>query len=697
MITTKTVFIEELSVRTLLLIVLLWLWNWLKEGRSLLQVYYFRASGFGAACGRYLRRFVPMKVLEADYSWVDIRNPDDEVSYFRVVTLDALLLWRNIRVREIEGNQFLVRLSRVFDYERMLTYISKSVDQEIRSALFQINVVDWFQRLGRIRDTDSPVYYARRLRWSKYIEEYAADRGIGMRWYRSRAPWLKTCLGYGRLLFNAATHCQETAGASEKSEAGTKGVGCTFSGSKNDKIGCFAEVVVPYTGRELVFDPMKHSDVFWLPYNVYATHGVLIYSPRRNGRMPFRRVSMKQLAPDFDAKDVWSPWSDWRTLRLWCRLQLWLIGQWLVSLARHPRHASWLVNTLSAFVLKYAYWYGFFRKFGVRLHVSHGDWYTERVAADQALADLGGLSVSYQKSYEVFPSTYRASAVDVHFAFALSGVDSEVRSCSKISQFVIAGYIHDHAFDHARFSATQLRTKLQHSGAAFIICFFDEDSVDDKRTNMSHEHAGENYRYVLTKVLVDPTLGLIVKPKKPATLRRRLGHLSALLDKVLATGRCFLFDEGGQRASSVLPCEACQAADLAIGLLLGGTAAMESALAGTPTLLIDRERLPNHPLYKLGEGRVVFHDWDSLWKALSAYRRDPGSVAGFGNWSVMLDELDSFRDGRAAERMGTYIGWLAEGLGKGLSREETMELARQRYVGLWGNDKVIRLKDSYDR
>jgi hypothetical protein len=396
---------------------------------------------------------------------------------------------------------------------------------------------------------------------------------------------------------------------------------------------------------------------------------------------------MKQLAPDFDEKSVWFPWTDWETLRLWWRLEFWMIGQWLLSLARHPRHPFWLFRKLSAFVLKYAYWHGFFRKFGVRLHVSHGDWHTERAAADQALADLGGLSVSYQKSYEPFASTFRASAVDVHFGFALSSADSELRSYSKISQFVVAGYIHDHSFLHVRRSASQVRSKLQRAGAEFIICFLDEGSGDDKKHTISHEHAGENYEYILSKVLVDPTLGLVLKPKKPSTLRRRLGHLSDHLDKVLATGRCFLFEEG----------EACQAADVSIGLLFGGTAAVESALGATPTLLIDRERLIGHPLYELGKDRVVFDDWDSLWQALSDYRRDPAAVAGFGNWSSMLDELDSFRDGRAAERMGSYIGWLAEGISKGLSREETMEMARQRYVEVWGNDKVIQLKDSHDR
>jgi len=696
MVFTKTIFVENLSIRLLLVVVLSWLWSYVREGCSRLRIYYFTASGCSTACGRYLSRLAPVEVKEADYSWTEVRNSDDEFCHSRVLSHDAICLWRSARVREIEGNAFLMRLSRRLNGNRLLLYVAKCVDEEVRWRLFQINVVEWLRRRDRIGEKDPVIYYAGLSCWSEYLEAYAAQHGMSVRWYRSLPSWVKAWRAFVRLLWERTFLILKALAARLKPKLDAGGVRGPVRPNENGTLQYFPEVAVQYTGRELAFDPMRHSDVFWLPYSLYATNGILIYSPRRNGRMPFRRVSMKYLAPDFDERDVWSPWSDWETLRLWWRLELWMIGQWLLSLARHRRHSFWLLKKLSAFVLKYAYWHGFFRKFGVRLHVSHGDWYAERVAADQALADLGGLSVSYQKSYEPFASIYRASAVDVHFGFAVGSTDSELRSYSKISQFVVAGYIHDHAFDHVRPSASKVRSKLQRAGAEFIICFFDESSVDDKKQNISHEHAGENYRNILTKVLGDPTVGLILKPKKPATLRRRLSHLSALLDEVLTTGRCFLFDEG-QTASSVLPCEASQAADVAIGLLFGGTAAVESALAGTPTLLIDRERLIDHPLYELGKGRVVFQDWDDLWRALNAYRRDPASAAQLGSWSPMLEELDSFRDGRAAERMGTYIGWLAEGIGKGLSREEAMELARQRYVAIWGDDKVVQLQDSYDR
>jgi hypothetical protein len=187
-------------------------------------------------------------------------------------------------------------------------------------------------------------------------------------------------------------------------------------------------------------------------------------------------------------------------------------------------------------------------------------------------------------------------------------------------------------------------------------------------------------------------LGLVFKPKKAANLRMRLGPVAGLLDEALATGRCYIYEEGGTVATEALPCEASAAADVTIGILSASTAALECALSGTPTLLIDREAVTYHPLYALEDGRVVFKSWDSLWSALSHFRRDPASLPRFGDWSPTLSTLDSFRDGRAAERMGQYIHWLCQGLAQGMTRDRAMEHARSKYVASWGEDKVADLR-----
>ena len=86
---------------------------------------------------------------------------------------------------------------------------------------------------------------------------------------------------------------------------------------------------------------------------------------------------------------------------------------------------------------------------------------------------------------------------------------------------------------------------------------------------------------------------------------------------------------------------------------------------------------------------MVFRGWPELWRTLCAWRVDRSVQPGFGDWSGWLDWYDPFRDGRAAERIGTYIGWLTQALGRGASREEAMAEARQRYTVQWGSNAVV--------
>lgn len=55
----------------------------------------------------------------------------------------------------------------------------------------------------------------------------------------------------------------------------------------------------------------------------------------------------------------------------------------------------------------------------------------------------------------------------------------------------------------------------------------------------------------------------------------------------------------------------------------------------------------------------------------------------------MLDELDPFRDGQAAQRMGNYLEWVSEGLKAKLPRETVLANAAERYAKIWGQDKVL--------
>lgn len=360
----------------------------------------------------------------------------------------------------------------------------------------------------------------------------------------------------------------------------------------------------------------------------------------------------------------------------------------------NPVESKWLQEQIADYHMLRSHWTSLFAAYDVKVFVT---WYknvAEHCAIADALQSLGGITTVYQRSYEAPPTVILTTNADVLFGFSQSGSDVERAANSTIQYHVTTGYLGDHRFPLLSSKARDLRSRLKEHGAKHILAYFDENSADDARWIHGHHFTRENYAFLLEKVLTEPWLGLVIKPKAPRTLRRRLGPIDKLLTEAEATGRCFLYDEGSMQGQGwEPPASAAMAADVAIhGFLHAGTAGMEAALAGVPTLMLDREGWPRSPLYRLGMGRVVFTDWESLWEACQSHWSTFGGVPGLGDWSPMLDELDPFRDGRAAERMGEYILWLKEGLQDGLDREVVMANAAERYCKQWGQDKISEVK-----
>ena len=88
---------------------------------------------------------------------------------------------------------------------------------------------------------------------------------------------------------------------------------------------------------------------------------------------------------------------------------------------------------------------------------------------------------------------------------------------------------------------------------------------------------------------------------------------------------------------------------------------------------------------------MIFKNWLDAIDALMEHFKAPQGIPGFGDWSEIIGEFDPFRDGKAANRIGTYLHWLIQGYEKGLNRDVIMADAAQRYSKNWGNDKVISI------
>jgi len=347
-------------------------------------------------------------------------------------------------------------------------------------------------------------------------------------------------------------------------------------------------------------------------------------------------------------------------------------------------------SNLNRYLSDKSYWYSFFNYHNIKIHLTWYDNNADHMAIADAIKDYGGIAAMWQTSFYGFKNYECKTNTDVMFLFSKFDSDINISAGSNNKYNIITGLSSNDSTPLLEVEAQKIRNKLMSFGAKKIVCVMDENSGDDPRWHTGHELQRENYSYILEKVLEVPWLGVVFKPKKSKTLRRRLGPVDAILNAAKKTGRCIVLEASGKHVSNVPAILAGLVADVSIhGHLCAGTAALECALSGKPTLLVDREGSPSSKLNELPKNKVVFNNWIDTIDSLMDYFKTNNINTEFGDWTQIIDEFDPFKDNKASFRMSSYLHCLLDGLQNGLDRELIMVNAAQKYAERWGHDKVI--------
>ena len=560
--------------------------------------------------------------------------------------------------------------------------------------LIQVSLFKTKEEFGA---TSVPVMFLEPRPWFKAIVRYASDFGVAIvpirgapnvaATLRRRTPSVAVSLvrairyPRARKYFIASIRRKILSGrTSDNPHPGTETI-------RNNSPT--ARVAVPYYGHLHLDNPERHSDLFFWQQSSLPGRDVLVNFASPN--VPLDQDKLAQLQHHGIGVAVLHPGA---TTIL--EMPVFPGRPSAIPSRRAERltkgqgaEGTWLRQQIAAYEGMRDYWSKFFAHHKVKVFTTWWKNDSTHCAVGDALQDVGGVMAIYQRSFEELPTAQLTVDSDIVFGFSPEVAKVESGSNSTIRYHVATGFLGDHRFALLRSKAEIMRASLRAKGASRIMAFTDESTRDDPRWELGHEFARAEYLFLLEKVLAEPWFGLLIKPKMPRTLRQRLGPVADVLDRAVSTGRCHVYQEESVSQSSQPPCEAALAADVAVhGHLVAGAAAVEMALAGTPTLMLDREGWPSSPLYRLGVGKVIFNDFETLWEACREHWSSSNGIPGFGDWSSLMVELDPFRDGRAAERMGTYIHWLLEGFRAGLDRETVMADAAERYCAIWGRDKI---------
>jgi hypothetical protein len=270
-----------------------------------------------------------------------------------------------------------------------------------------------------------------------------------------------------------------------------------------------------------------------------------------------------------------------------------------------------------------------------------------------AAAELGATTISYQYANPPFSSPALMTTADVMVTFAPSFDSLWTRSAPRAiapGRFESDGYVFDASFALLTDRARQHEAQLRERGARFIVGYLDESVQDGKYGLIDRDDHRSEVMALMRMLASEPDTGLIVKTQFQRNTPSALYGETDEFATARATGRYLELVRGATR-NTVFPAEAALASDLVIGHLVGGTAALESALAGTRTVLIDpyNVRSRHDALYR--RANILFPSLALALDAVVRYRRGDAAMRDLGDWSAILPAFDPYRDGRSGHRM----------------------------------------------
>jgi len=438
----------------------------------------------------------------------------------------------------------------------------------------------------------------------------------------------------------------------------------------------------------------KRSDIVWFPKSGINAERLLVYfdtnglavknrfvcSPKERmteclNKLGMRWIFIPQGIISANRKNVWV--SEFKHL-----------PKWFTDLSDNTKDATgeWIINTGKKLLRRVFFWKEFFEKFNIKILFLPEECDITNLAQGIAFDMIGGKSgvtVGKQRSDfgDPLKTLARCHTKDIIFTWNNRSTDYFKPEYNKVKVQVIAGHPNDCNFSNYNAELQGIKKQFVQNGARFIIGLFDSGHNIGGYCNFKTIEMESLYSAVLNWVLEDKSVGLVIKSKKPYIIKM-LPKILELLSKAESAGRCF------RLSYEQLPSTVSQIADMAIGAGVS-SALTEAVIAGCRGVHYHKEFPRRHEYYKWGYEKLVFTNLERMINAIKKYKENPASNPDLGDWAPYLDSLDPFRDGRAGERMGTYLRWCLEGFDAGLSKDEVIKQANEKYAAQWGSDKVI--------
>lgn len=573
--------------------------------------------------------------------------------------------------------------SSLFDYlddklnpikDDLRLYVKRQIALDIYENLLFVNVTHWFEtsRESKLCGKNINMLIEKNSYWIYLVLDYAKSKNAKFKTFRRIN--LKKNKGahfvyHLTKLFVELVLSLVAIGESNK-PSGTSKIGVSYYVFQN-----FTE-----------FFDLRNYYLFWFCKSGIAPEKILIYNPEAESEINDEEITNIRKAKfniTFCTKFIMRKSKAGVYLQLCTFKTMPLLVQYLRQIAKMYWYAESKLmkeklKLLSLLFVQLPYWEDFFRRNNIKIKFRFHDLFSLREIA----AKLSGVTtLSYHYSSHSDTSILHQEICDVFFIWGKKYEKCLSSKYSTTKNLIQTGYVFDYTFDNLRSKAKALRDSFKMSGTLYTIGILDENL-----NSVSGRSMLNCYKAILEYGVMHPDIEILIKPKRETAV----GYLKSSVETAELVS---ILDEQGRIKfldSNKYPVELGHASDIVIGMIPDSTAGLECALAGIPMVIYDcTYSKGSHPYYAWGYNKIIFDDTKQLFKCLDANKTALSPLPGFADWSQILDEVDSFRDGKANQRVGFYLNTLLLNMDNGLTKEEAIAAANKIYSRKYGSDKVI--------
>ena len=217
--------------------------------------------------------------------------------------------------------------------------------------------------------------------------------------------------------------------------------------------------------------------------------------------------------------------------------------------------------------------------------------------------------------------------------------------------FYDTGYLFDSSFNLLANRAQKVRRLLNAQKSNFVITYFDESVQDNNKYGI----IGKNDHYrelapLMELVISEENIAVIVKSQFQKNSPSVIFGDDRLLTNAVKSRRWLELGNGKHR-NNIYPAEAAMASDIVIGHVIGATAGLEAALAGSRCILLNPYNMRGPNIDIFDQADIVYDDIDSAINGISMYRKGVPDFQNIGDWTPIMAIFDPFRDGHSSRRL----------------------------------------------